>query len=494
MARYLTKSRFKLARECPTKLYYTGKENTYANQKNEDSFLLALAEGGYQVGTLAQAYYPSGHSITTLDHNEALRQTDDLLKQESVIIFEAAFRCKSLFVRVDIAIKKGNELELVEVKSKSNDSRGTDSMLTKNSSIVSAWRSYIEDIAFQKHVVSNARPDFDVYAYLMTADKDKLCPSDGLNQKFKIITDSNGRKIVKQTDSLSTDELNNWILRIDNVDELCDIVFEEKYSNPDPLGGDLGFEELADILSQYYEKDVKVKPCISSACAKCEFRTKPDEEKAGKLSGFKECWHEILGWTDSDFAEPNLFDIGRLHATHKKSLIESKLLKIKDISSSIINQKEPSKPGLSQSERQVLQIEKVHDNDNDFWIDEVNLKNEINSWKFPLHFIDFETAMTAIPFNKGRRPYEEIAFQFSHHIVYDDGTIEHRGEFLETTPGVFPNYAFLRALRDELSCDNGSIFRYASHENTYLQKSVHRFYARTQLSQMEMTWSNLLIR
>ena len=42
--RYLTKSRFKLAMDCPTKLYYEGNAK-YANQNIEDSFLLALAEG-----------------------------------------------------------------------------------------------------------------------------------------------------------------------------------------------------------------------------------------------------------------------------------------------------------------------------------------------------------------------------------------------------------------------------------------------------------------
>lgn len=44
----LTKSKFKLALECPTKLYYIDKTQ-YANQKMEDSFLKALAEGGYQL-------------------------------------------------------------------------------------------------------------------------------------------------------------------------------------------------------------------------------------------------------------------------------------------------------------------------------------------------------------------------------------------------------------------------------------------------------------
>ena len=37
--RYLTKSRFKLALECPTELYYTGKTGIYSDAKQEDEFL-----------------------------------------------------------------------------------------------------------------------------------------------------------------------------------------------------------------------------------------------------------------------------------------------------------------------------------------------------------------------------------------------------------------------------------------------------------------------
>ncbi len=60
--RYITKSRFKLALQCPAKLYYEGKPE-YANQNVEDTFLLSLAEGGFQVGELAKCYYPGGHDI-----------------------------------------------------------------------------------------------------------------------------------------------------------------------------------------------------------------------------------------------------------------------------------------------------------------------------------------------------------------------------------------------------------------------------------------------
>ncbi len=69
--RYLTKSRFKLAVECSTKLYYTGKKE-YPDQKINDKFLEALAHGGFQVGELAKCYFPGGVMIDDLDYEIAL--------------------------------------------------------------------------------------------------------------------------------------------------------------------------------------------------------------------------------------------------------------------------------------------------------------------------------------------------------------------------------------------------------------------------------------
>ena len=117
-AKYLTKSRFKLAIECPTKLFYSGKKE-YANNSLDNPFLEALAEGGFQVGELAKYYYPGGHSIHTLDYQDALEQTNQLLTQDNVIIYEAAIKHNNLFIRIDILVKKGNSIKLIEVKSKS---------------------------------------------------------------------------------------------------------------------------------------------------------------------------------------------------------------------------------------------------------------------------------------------------------------------------------------------------------------------------------------
>ena len=66
--RYLTKSRFKLALDCPTKLYYTRKRE-YENKSDSDSFLEALAQGGFQVEELARMDYPEGYTILGDDYN-----------------------------------------------------------------------------------------------------------------------------------------------------------------------------------------------------------------------------------------------------------------------------------------------------------------------------------------------------------------------------------------------------------------------------------------
>jgi len=94
--RYLTKSRFKLAIDCPRKLYYVNKTE-YGNLKENDEFLKSLAEGGYQVGELAKLYYPNGHNIIDNGYETPLKKTNELLKRENVIIGLAPYKSDNLF-------------------------------------------------------------------------------------------------------------------------------------------------------------------------------------------------------------------------------------------------------------------------------------------------------------------------------------------------------------------------------------------------------------
>jgi len=111
---------------------------------------------------------------------------------------------------------------------------------------------------------------------------------------------------------------------------------------------------------------------------------------------------------------------------------------------------------------------------NESFVDTEGLEEAKQNWIFPLHFIDFETAAPPVPIHRGLRPYQSLAFQFSHHTLHEDGSISHKGEYLNAVPGAFPNFDFLRNLMSSLDGDNGTIFRYAAHENTILNHIIEQ--------------------
>lgn len=460
--RYLTKTRYKLGIECPTKLFYTGKKE-YPDQRQEDAFLAALAEGGFQVGELARQYYPGGVNIETLDYDEAAATTMNLMKKNKVVMYEPAFRFGNLFIRVDVLVKNGQKLRLIEVKSKSYDSEEDNNFLTKVGRISSAWEPYLQDVAFQKYVLENACPGYTVTSYLMMADKNALCPVDGLNQKFRILKDLNSRKGVKVSTSLGAKDLRKKILIEVSVDDYVRVIHEGTYS---VCSSNMSFAGLVDFLSSQYKQDKKIPPEIGAKCAKCEFKCTPEQEAAKLKSGFKTCWMEALNWKDKDFEEPSVLELW--NSRKKDSYISAGRLKLCDLTEDDIGKKDAKGPGLSASERQCLQVVKVKNKDTSAYVDSDGMKAEMKKWVFPLHHIDFETSRVAIPFNKGRKPYEGIIFQFSHHVVYENGTVEHAGQHLNAVPGEFPNYETVRELKRQLGNDNGTIFRYANHENAFL--------------------------
>ncbi len=460
--RYLTKSRFKLGLDCPTKLFYTKKPDIYADESLDDQFLKALAEGGFQVGELAKCYFPDGIEVDGLDYEKTWAKTQELLKNENIVIFEGAFKFNNLFVRVDILEKKGNTLHLIEVKSKSFRSKDLPQAFWQKrnpNKLDSGWFPYIIDIAFQAYVTKLAFPQFNIKSSLMCSDKDKISTVDGLNQKFLLNRSGKGEKVVKVGD-VSLDSLGEPILTSVDLTDIVEKIHNEVEETP--KFEKLGFKDTVSFLADKYARDEKVVSEVNSGCKGCEFRTNHPILK----SGFDECFKFAHGLSDEELKKSFAFDVW-----FSPKLKNDKLL-MEDIDECDFNIKpnDDGEDGLSRSQRQWLQIEKVKNNDLSEYFDKNGFDRIRNNFKFPLHFIDFETCMVAIPFNKGRRPYEQIAFQFSHHKLNEDGSYVHAGEWIETSPGKFPNFDFVRALKKELETDDGTIFRYSNHENTVLNQ------------------------
>ena len=463
MTRYLTKSRFKLAVECPTKLYYSGKDKEYRNLKQEDTFLQALADGGFQVGKMATMLYPEGIEVTARSNADAEQQTRDLLAQhDNITLFEPAIRFENLFIRIDILVKRGNHFELIEVKAKSYNSEDPKIAGVKTE-ILADMLPYIQDVAFQKYVLQSAYPQATVASYMMMPDKAVTSTVNGLNQLFKVRRKERSAEVLVAANAQATIDQSKNLLKPVPVDIYVEIVLNQGVK----VGGSnhlVPLPNLARTLSDLYEKDEQAPPNLHKGCSSCEFRENSGGEKR---SGFHECVGSVTGMSPAEIDRGTVLDIW--HYRKKNELLAQGIFRYSQVTEDHIKIKD-DKEGLSRTQRQWMQVRGIpqEDQTDGFYLDCGLIQEHMSRWRYPLHMIDFETATVALPFFKGMRPYETIAFQYSHHMIEADGRIHHAGQFISAEPGVFPNFEFVRALKRELERDRGTIFRWATHENSVL--------------------------
>lgn len=434
----------------------------------------ALAEGGHQTGALSLfEFCDSPHAdnviVDTLDYEESLRITNEKLAMNGkVVIAEAAFKYNHLFIRADIIVKEGNVINLYEVKAKSFNSAEQDEQSFiagkgDKERISSEWESYLYDIAFQKYVVTKAFPNYVVNSHLLLVDKSKKATVDGLNQIFQIVRD--GNRVSVDITNIQKNQLGASILTIINTDSTVNKIWNN-YNVPTTLNKVFTFEEFVNYCEEIYVRDESVFSPLTSACKDCSFKVKQgkdDDKKDGRI----ECWKHVTQLSDNLLNNPWSIDLwqGRVDKALQEGIYLMKNLEASDLGTDKPN----PNPGLDQYSRRLLQVEKVKNNDNDYYFDKENFDIEAGKWIWPLNLIDFETSTVALPFYEGKTPYSGVAFQWSHHVMHQNGKIEHVGEYINFEKGVFPNLTFIRTLKESLSRNDGTIFRYHNHENTYLR-------------------------
>jgi len=90
-----------------------------------------------------------------------------------------------------------------------------------------------------------------------------------------------------------------------------------------------------------------------------------------------------------------------------------------------------------------------------------DLKGELESVEYPVHFLDFETFGRAVPRYPGTRPYQTIPFQWSDHILHENGRLEHVEYLCDEDKD--PREEVARTLLEVLG-STGSIVTYTTYE------------------------------
>ena len=120
------------------------------------------------------------------------------------------------------------------------------------------------------------------------------------------------------------------------------------------------------------------------------------------------CWKDV--------PTPSVFDLYRLNGAKKFALFHEGIVTYDDIPD-----------GFALTPAQRMQVESFKSNK--AHVDREKIAAFLKKIVFPINFFDFETFQEAIPRFDGQRPYQQIPFQYSLHILHEDGRLEHR-EFL----------------------------------------------------------------
>jgi hypothetical protein len=165
-----------------------------------------------------------------------------------------------------------------------------------------------------------------------------------------------------------------------------------------------------------------------------------------------ECWGFL--------PENSVFDL-RGGKTNQFSLYEQGILAIKDIPDDIPLSRQ------QQIQKECVMTGNVH-------VEKEEIRQFLSRLNYPLYYLDFETFGPAIPVYDGTRPYQDMPFQFSLHVVESEGSEPVHHSFLAEEKED-PRPQILHELQSLLG-SAGSIIAYnAGFEEGVLKELVEAF-------------------
>ena len=452
LQRTLSKSDFQLGRDCPTKLYY--KKLIYPNTQTENEYLTFLAEGGYLIGAVARLVVPGGidiqHAVREPKANyeettaRALAMTQECLAQENVVLYEPAFQIGRRLIRCDILVKNGCAVDLIEVKSKLQDSNNTE--------WGSDWGTYLDDVAFQLLVVRRTLPHCHVTPWLMTPDRSHFATIDHLPSFFKHRENGIVGRFKDTTVDFLGDSSVAVAIRSSGLLRKWDIevLVEQRLEEIDQYVNDLE-EWLASSELRHPRTP------ISKNCFSCEYNSKDGR------NGFRECWGAKASPERHICQLYKVGTLGGFRAPKVNQWIDDGRVSHDDIKEADLLKSDGQLGSTGQ--RILKQIH--HTNTSTEWMNTDALRSELDRWEYPLHFIDFEASISPVPYHRGMRPYQTVVFQWSCHTIKENGAEPLHREFLNTE-SYYPAIEFLETLRDAIG-NSGSVIIWSKYERTQLK-------------------------
>lgn len=150
----------------------------------------------------------------------------------------------------------------------------------------------------------------------------------------------------------------------------------------------------------------KSKEIVQPATCDCKYKARKNQCVA-----FPNLHSDMIGYT--------VHDLSRIGNSKKRLIefIDNGIISIEDV---------PADWDLTDPQKdQVMSW-----NQNQEIIHKEEIISSFQQLKYPLYFLDYETLSSAIPIYDGTKPYQQIPFQYSLHIINEPGNLVEHREFL----------------------------------------------------------------
>lgn len=106
-------------------------------------------------------------------------------------------------------------------------------------------------------------------------------------------------------------------------------------------------------------------------------------------------------------------------------------------------------------------------------VDKEKVKELLATLEYPLHFFDFETYNAAVPMWDQSKPWQQVPFQYSLHILHEDGSMEHH-EYLHTETSD-PRPGLIDSMQGHFLDVGSVIVYYAPFEKSRIKEMAEDF-------------------
>ena len=452
----LSKSLFKLGLECPLRIKHALARPTLPRRSHEDEYLRMLAEGGYMFEKLVRIYHP-GKDLYIAGEAPAAASARTIAKLQAgdATFHEATFAHGGLMARTDMVRVHGEYLDLIEIKSASAEVRSDGST---DSSILhqAAWQNYVVDLAYQVHVAGLALQAAGIRktirAWFYVPNIAGAAGPEEVRGLFSLTPGAPGsRPEVTYRGQAKPGDPTTLIAILDATEAVARCYPQEE-----------AIAEAATRLSGHIQSGVWPTPELGLKCKDCEFNV------PGQTSGYDACWGSQAR------AEHHLFTLSRLGNLErsKPGLVQRYIATSAPRAPRVTDLEDEDVIGKGSIaaawKRQILAVRTGQPFRSEELTHSPGGLMHCLPENYPLFFLDYEGTRCALPSAPGARPYGQVAFQWSCHVIDRPGAALRHTEWLDTETEN-PTVGFLTSLRKALG-EQGTIYHWAPYEVSVTQE------------------------